>query len=94
VGFQDEIGLLSFYLGKDFFRLSPAEKEKWFADYLAAPDKLERKNMLRSLHYETLRNAYVIPVALFPYASVARKPWHFNFPEMVAGDHLWRLRRK
>jgi len=94
IGFQDDVGLLSYYLEMDFFPLTAEAKKKWFADYVSAPAKKDRVTMLRALHYETLRTASALPVALLPYASVARKPWTFNFPGMLSGDHLWRLRRE
>lgn len=94
IGFQDDIGLVSYYLGLDFFRMSAADKEKWLARYMNAPDKKARSAMLQSLQYAALSEARALPLGLVPYASVARKPWEFNFPGAISGDWLWRLRRK
>lgn len=94
VGFQDDIGLVSYYLGMDFFDMTADGKKKWFSAYLAAPDKKNRIKMLQALHYETLAGGRALPLALLPYASVARKPWTFVFPGLLAGDHLWRLRKE
>jgi len=93
IGFQDDIGLVSNYIGKEFFNLDAAAKEKWFARYAACPDKKTRARMLQDLHYRTLAEARVLPIALMPYSSVVRKPWKFNYPAMFGGDNLWRLRR-
>lgn len=94
IGFQDDIGLVAYYLGLDFFRMTEAAKENWFARYMAAPDKDSRSAMLRALQYETLSKAQVLPLGLVPYASVARKPWRFHYPGAISGDWLWRLRRE
>lgn len=94
VGFQDDVGLISYYLSMEFFDLNAKQKKEWFASYAAAPDKKERMKILRELHYKTLSDARVMPLALLPYASVARKPWEFNSPGLVSGDNLWRLRKR
>lgn len=93
IGFQDDVGLVSYYLDMDFFRMTAPEKKDWFEKYAAFRDKKDRMKMLQTLHYRTLAAAHVLPVALLPYASVARKPWAFEAPGMVAGDQLWRLKR-
>ncbi len=94
ISFQDDIGLVSNYIGLEFFDMNTAAKEKWFAKYASCPDKKTRSLMLQDLHYRTLKEARVLPIALMPYASVARKPWKFNYPAMFGGDNLWRLRRE
>lgn len=94
IGYQEDVGLALYYLEKEFFDLSPAEKEKWLAGYLAAGGKEERMLLLRELQYRTLSAGRVLPIGLMPYASLARAPWKFNYPSAMAGDHLWRLRRK
>ncbi len=93
MGFQDDVGLLAYYLDMDFFSMTPAEKGKWFADYIASQDKNARMRMIQALQYKTLYDARALPIGLLPYASVARKPWAFNYPPAIAGDALWRLRR-
>jgi len=93
IGYQDDVGLVLYYLEQQIFGLGPAETEKWLAAYLAEPAKEARMELLRELQYRTLRDARTLPVGLLPYASLARKPWKFNYPAALAGDHLWRLRR-
>lgn len=94
IGYQEDVGLVLFYLEKEFFDMQPLEKEKWLAAYVAAGGKEERMRLLRELQYRTLAAGRVVPIGLMPYASLARKPWKFNYPAAIAGDHLWRLRRK
>lgn len=93
IGLQDDIGLAFHYLSITFFDMNPVEKDKWLTDYLAADNRKTRASMLQDLHYRTLKEARVLPIALMPYSSVVRKPWKFNYPTMFGGDNLWRLRR-
>lgn len=94
IGYQEDVGLVLFYLEKEFFDMRPEEKEKWLAAYVAAGGKEERMLLLRELQYRTLAEGRVVPIGLMPYASLARRPWKFNYPAALAGDQLWRLRRK
>lgn len=93
IGFQDDIGLTANYLSLKFFAMSEEAKKKWFGAFISAPSKNARAEMLRELQYRTLKNAEALPVALMPYASLAKKPWNFDYPSMFGGDNLWRLRR-
>lgn len=93
VGFQDDIGLLSYYLKRRFFDMTEEEKDGFFRKYESLKDKKERALLLRDLQYRAISRGRVLPVALMPYSSLARAPWKFQFPSMCAGDNLWRLRR-
>ncbi len=94
IGLQDDLGLALHYLDSDFFGLSSTAKKAWLHTYLAAADKGGRMALLRELQFDTMINARALPVGIMPYASVARKPWTFNFPEAISGDQLWRLRKQ
>lgn len=93
IGFQDDISLIANYLSIKL-SMSEEEKKKWFASFVATPDKKARSGMLRDLQYQTITRGEALPVGLMPYASLARKPWKFNYPAMFGGDNLWRLRRE
>lgn len=93
IGLQDDMALVLHYLDSDFFGLGAAEKKAWRRRYLSAADKRTRMDMLRELQFETMMEARTLPVGLMPYASLARGPWKFDYPEAIAGDQLWRLRR-
>lgn len=92
-GFQDDIGLIANYLTLPFFDLDEDEKKRWFKGFVSAAGKKERNELLRGLQYRTLESGKALPVALMPYASLARKPWKFNYPATFGSDNLWRLRR-
>lgn len=94
IGLQDDLSLVLHYLDSDFFGLTAAETEAWRQKYLAAADKRERMALLRELQFDTMALGRALPLGLMPYASLARRPWAFNYPEAIAGDQLWRLRRQ
>jgi len=93
IGFQDDVGLASYYMGLDFFALTEKEKKAWLLKYVSCDGKAERAEMLRELQYRTLMDARVIPLAVLPYATLTRKPWKPVYPSALSGDPLWRLRR-
>lgn len=93
MGFQEDINLLSYYLGIDFFSLDKAKAKPWLRKYISNPDKSERLMMLRELHFNTLSSATVIPLAKTPYTALARKPWQFNMSKYHANDPVWRIFR-
>jgi len=93
VGFQEDIGLLSYYFSIDFFYLRGEEGRKWLKKYISIPSKEERLNMLRELHYKTLITGSVIPIAMTPYAAIVRKPWKINFSKYHANNPIWRIQK-
>jgi len=93
IGFQDDVGLISYFMRLDFFAMSEKEKAAWLLRYMKNADRAERDRMLRDLQYRTMMDAKVIPLAVLPYASLSRKPWKPRYPSALAGDPLWRLRR-
>jgi hypothetical protein len=93
VGFQEDIGLLSYYFSTDFFYLRGEEGKKWLEKYTSIPLKEERLNILRDLHYKTLITGSVVPIAMTPYAAIVRKPWKINFSKYHANNPIWRIQK-
>lgn len=91
MGFQEDINLLSYYFGIDFFYLDKAERKNWLRKYITTHDKNERLVRLRELHFNTLSKAAIIPLAKAPYTALARKPWGFNMSKYHANDPVWRI---
>ena len=94
MGFQEDINLLSYYLGIDFFALEKDTSKQWLHKYISTQDKKERLQMVRDLHFDTLSRAAVIPLAKTPYTALARKPWGFNMSKFHANDPIWRISQK
>ena len=94
MGFQEDINLLSYYLGSDFFFLPKGGAKQWLRKYIATQDKEKRLQLLRELHFQTLSNAAIIPLAKTPYTALVRKPWKFNMSKFHANDPIWRISQK
>jgi len=94
MGFQEEIGLLSYYNGADFFYWDGQDKADWLSRYMAVGEKKDRLKLLRKLHYQTLLNAAVIPIAKSTYTAMVRKPWKLDFSKLYGSNRLWRIHRR
>lgn len=94
MGFQEDINLLSYYLGIDFFAVEKDASKQWLRRYISTQDKKERLRLVRDLHFDTLTGAAVIPLAKTPYSALARKPWEFNMSKFHANDPIWRISHK
>lgn len=92
-GFQEDVGFMFYYFGLDFFDIEDADKKAWLDKYLATASKNERMEMLQTLHFQTIRNAKVFPVALESYSAIVRKPWKFSFSKYHANNPIWRIHR-
>jgi hypothetical protein len=93
MSFQEDIGLLSYQLNKDFFCLTGLAAKAWVEKYSSISDKKNRIKMLNQLHYETLLRGVVVPLVFCPYAAILRKPWVFGLSNYSANDPLWRITR-
>jgi len=91
MGFQEDIGLLSYYNGVEFFYWNGQDKAKWLRQYMSITEKKDRLKQLRELHYQTLLNAAVIPIAKSPYTALVRKPWKIGFSKLYGSNRLWRI---
>ncbi|HAH31986.1 MAG TPA: hypothetical protein DCL44_06705 [Elusimicrobia bacterium] len=91
MGFQEDINLLSYYFGMDFFYLPKGGQKPWLRKYVSTQDKQERLRLLRELHFQTLLHATVIPLAKTPYTALVRKPWTFHMSKFHANDPVWRI---
>lgn len=91
MGFQEDINLLSYYLGIDFFYLKKSETKKWLLKYVSTQDKKIRLSMVRDLHFKTLDAAVVIPLVKTPYTALVRKPWRFKMSKFHANDPIWQI---
>ena len=94
MGFQEDIGLLSYYNGVEFFYWGGQDKAEWLRRYMAVGEKKDRLKLLRELHYQTLINAAVIPIAKSPYTAIVRKPWKLDFSKLYGSNRLWRIHRR
>ena len=90
-GFQEDVGFIFYYFSMDFFDIKESDKKSWLDKYLSIESKKERIEMLQSLHYKTILNAKVFPVALESYSAIVRKPWKFSLSKYHASNQIWRI---
>ena len=92
-GFQEDIGFIYYYFGFDFFSINKDDKKQWLDTYISTRSKAERSKLLRAIHYKTLFDAKVAPVAAAPYSAVVRKPWQMSLSKFHANNPIWRIHR-
>ena len=94
MGFLEDIGLLSYYLGAGYFHLYKKDADDWLRKYMSVEDKKKRMNLTRVLHFNTIAEGVSIPMAVSPYTALVRKPWSFDLSKVQASDAIWRLNRE
>lgn len=90
-GFQEDVGFIFYYFSMNFFEIKESDKKKWLDKYLSTESKKERIEMLQDLHYKTILDAKVFPVAIESYSAIVRKPWQFSFSKYHASNQIWRI---
>lgn len=90
---QEDISFFSYYLNFEFLHIYGEEGKIWLRGYMATEDRKKRLAMAEELHFKTLINAEVIPMAANTYAAIVKKPWAFNFSKFYATNFIWRITR-
>lgn len=93
-GFSEDIGLISYSLNAGYSILDKAGRESWLADYAEEGDKAKRLTKLRELHYKTLANPVVVPLAVSAYVAISRNPWTMNLSKYCANNPLWQITKR
>jgi hypothetical protein len=90
---QEDISFFSYYLNFEFLHIYGEEGKTWLRGYMATEDRKKRLAMAEELHFKTLINGEVIPMAANTYAAIAKKPWAFNYSKFYATNFVWRITR-
>jgi hypothetical protein len=90
-GFTEDISLLSYSLASGIFGKSRAEGEKWLANYMSVSDKEKRLALLKQIHFDSINNGILVPIANAPYVAIARKPWKIGLSQQYANNPLWLI---
>lgn len=93
-GFSEDINLISYTLAAGFFGLSKTEREKWLAHYMENEDKTARLSLLKAIHFKSLNEAILVPIAVAPFLAIIRKPWRMNLSELYANNPLWLIKQQ
>lgn len=90
---QEDISFFSYYLNFEFLHIYGHEGKDWLRRYMATEDRKKRLAMAEELHFKTLIDADVIPMAANSYAAIVTKPWAFNYSKFYATNFVWRITR-
>ncbi len=90
---QEDISFFSYYLNFEFLHIYGKEGKNWLRRYMATEDRKKRLAMAEELHFETLINGDVIPLAANTYSAIVKKPWAFNYSMFYATNFIWRITR-
>lgn len=92
MGFLENIGLLTHYTLADlFFFPNYISGEEWLKRYTEIPNKMDRLQLLRELHFNTIVSGKTIPLASAPYTAIVKTPWKSDLSKIQASDALWRV---
>jgi hypothetical protein len=94
LSYQEDFSLLSYYMGTGYFGIFGKEGEEWLGEYQKIDDQEERLNKLRELHFQTITHARTMPIAVYPYAALVRKPWQIGLSNFFADTQLWLIKRQ
>lgn len=89
--FMEDIGLISYSMNAGYLYIAKPDQKKWLADYQNIGDKSERIAKLNQLHFHTIKEAIVIPIAVAPYVALISKDWNMGFSPVYAENKLWRI---
>ena len=92
-GFFEQIGLLNYSVTFGFFDIKQNQITKWLDTYMSQEDKQTRLEMLNELHFNSLKNAHVVPLYNTAYVALSSKEWSINFSPFYSNTQLWRLRK-
>lgn len=93
-GYLEDMSLLSYYMGTGYFGIFGGESEKWLKEYQEIEDTDIRLNKLRALHFQTITKAKTMPIAVYPYSAIVRKPWSIGLSNFFADTQLWLITRQ
>ena len=93
-GFIEDIGLISYSMYAGFFGIERKESSRWLARYMKISDKSKRLEKLKELHFQSLKNAIIIPLVSAPYVALARRPWEIKLSRLYANNPLWPIVKK
>ncbi len=92
-GFMEDINLISYTMAAGFFGLSKDERQAWLAAYMENDNKTERINRLKEIHFRSLMEANLVPIAVAPFMAIIRRPWKMELSELYANNQLWLIKQ-
>ena len=90
-GFLEDVGLLTYSISSGNFGLNKERASKWLDEYMNTPEKADRINKVRDLHFQALSEPVIIPLMRCPYVAMVRKPWRLDLPQYYANNPFWSI---
>jgi hypothetical protein len=93
-GFLEDINLISYSLSAGFFGRDKKSRNAWLASYMNAPEKSDRLEQLKNLHFEALSQSVLVPLVTSPFVALIKKPWRMELSELYANNQLWLIKHQ
>lgn len=90
----ENLSLLSYNFQMGSFSYPGIDADNWIQHYISTSDKNERMKLLRSLHFNILKNASIVPIEVAPFYGIAKPGWKLNQSKVAVGNDLWLIRRR
>jgi hypothetical protein len=93
-GFLEDIGLISYSMNSGFFSIPKKDRGAWLGAYGKLEKKEDRIALLNKLHFDSLMDPVIVPLAMAPYVALLPKDWDPGLSTLFANCQLWLFRRK
>ena len=93
ITFNEDISLITYSINVGLFGMEKDKRQKWLKNYMSILDKSERLSLLQNLHYESLIDGVIYPLASSPYVALVRKPWKSHLPQIFANNPIWTIKK-
>ncbi len=93
ITFNEDISLITYSVNAGIFGMSKNERSSWIKSYMGILDKTQRLQKLQDLHFNSLINGVIFPLAASPYVALLRKPWKSHLPQIFANNPLWTIKK-
>ncbi|PIP94736.1 MAG: hypothetical protein COW00_02385 [Bdellovibrio sp. CG12_big_fil_rev_8_21_14_0_65_39_13] len=91
ITFNEDISLITYSINAGVFGMSKVERQQWIAKYMSIIEKSARLDMLQKLHFKSLMDGIIYPLASSPYIALLRKPWKSHLPQIFANNPIWTI---
>lgn len=88
-GFLEDIGLISYSMNSDMLLIESSKRKEWLTEYGNLERKEDRVARLNKIHFESLMDPVIVPLAVAPYVALATKDWNIELSNQFANNQLW-----
>ncbi len=91
-GFMEDINLISYSLNTGFLGLDKGSRAGWLKEYMSQNLKEKRIAALRDIHFQALKEPWIVPLSISSFVALTRKPWRMELSELYANNQLWLVK--